>query len=315
MKKLKEVRKEIEEIGGPKHHQKALVKRVLDRFKGMSKDLAWRVAHATKPGKMINSKLYVELGDLWDKGKKRDFEKHLAKNESVEEKSKELSYMKKRQLIKHYNDLGKGKLSALDKIKKLLKDDVNESINEDKFQLVNMSRNTARHADKLAKRVGLDTDFEGGVLGINLTVHGTKKKIEKWLHSLPLDNVDEGKGTDVFNKYNKVIGRMSDKEQGEILDALYTMNTKSGSSYKKAWGKVKELLNMEYVPEGMYTRDDGGAYDGLRIAKYLAHQDGKKWKGMPYGTLSSYIDKGMDMLKRNKSKAREILSKPTPRGY
>ena len=34
-----------------------------------------------------------------------------------------------------------------------------ESVNEDKFQLVNMSRNTARHADKLAKRVGLDTDF------------------------------------------------------------------------------------------------------------------------------------------------------------
>jgi len=281
MKKLKEVRKEIEEIGGPKHHQKALVKRALDRFKGMSKELAWRVSHAVKPGKMINSKLYVELGDLWDKGKKKDFEKHLAKNESVEEnlqalvkpaekkaqafsrivkrsvelKSKELSMRQKRQLIKHYNDLGKGKLSALDKIKKLLKDDVNESINEDKFQLVNMSRNTAKIADKLAKKVGLDTDFEGGVLGITLTVHGTKKKIEKWLHSLPLDNVDEG----------------------------------------------------------MYTKDDGGAYDGLRIAKYLAHQDGKKWKGMPYGTLSSYIDKGMDMLKRNKSKARDILSKPTPR--
>jgi hypothetical protein len=278
MKKLKEVRKEIEEIGGPKHHQKALVKRALDRFKGMSKELAVRVSHAVKPGKMINSKLYVELGDLWDKGKKKDFEKHLAKNESVEEnlqalvkpaekkaqafsrivkrsvelKSKELSRMQKRQLIKHYNDLGKGKLSALDKIKKLLKDDVNESINEDKFQLVDMSRKTAKIADKLAQKAGLDTDFEGGVLGVQLTVHGTKKKIEKWLQSLPLE-------------------------------------------------------------EGMYTRDDGGAYDGLRIAKYLAHQDGKKWKGLPYGTLSSYIDDGMEMLKRNKAKARDILSKPTPR--
>ena len=63
----------------------------------------------------------------------------------------------------------------------------------------------------------------------------------------------------------------------------------------------------------MYTKDDGGAFDGLRIAKYLAHQDGKKWRGLPYGTLSSYIDDGMEMLKRNKSKAREILSKPTPR--
>ena len=131
----------------------------------------------------------------------------------------------------------------------------NESVNEDKFQLVNMSRRTAKIADKLAKRVGLDTDFEGGVLGIDLTVHGTKKKIEKWLHSLPLDNVDEG----------------------------------------------------------MYTKDDGGAYDGLRIAKYLAHQDGKNWDRLPYGILQGYIDDGMEMLKRNKAKARDILSKPTPR--
>ena len=128
----------------------------------------------------------------------------------------------------------------------------NESINEDSFQLVDMSRKTAKIADKLAQKAGLDTDFEGGVLGVQLTVHGTKKKIEKWLQSLPLE-------------------------------------------------------------EGIYTKDDGGAYDGLRIAKYLAHQDGKKWKGLPYGTLSSYISTGMDMLKRNKSKARDILSKPTPR--
>ena len=131
----------------------------------------------------------------------------------------------------------------------------NESVNEDKFQLVNMSRRTAKIADKLAKRVGLDTDFEGNVLGINLTVHGAKKKIEKWLHSLPLDNVDEG----------------------------------------------------------MYTKDDGGAYDGLRIAKYLAHQDGKDFKRLPYGIMQGYIDDGMEMLKRNKAKARDILSKPTPR--
>ena len=129
-----------------------------------------------------------------------------------------------------------------------------ESVNEDSFKLVDMSRKTAKIADKLAQKVGLDTDLEGGVLGIQLTVHGTKKKIEKWLQSLPLE-------------------------------------------------------------EGMYTRDDGGAYDGLRIAKYLAYQDGKPWRNLPYGTLQGYLDTAMDMLKRDKSKARDILSKPTPRGY
>ena len=211
-------------------------------------------------------------------------------------KASQMSMMQKKMLMKHYKDLANGKQSALAKIMKILKDDTDleekgkglwhniqqrrksgkrmrkkgekgaptaaamrsakgESVNEDSFKLVNMSRRTAKIADKLAKRVGLDTDFEGNVLGINLTVHGTKKKIEKWLHSLPLDNVDEG----------------------------------------------------------MYTKDDGGAYDGLRIAKYLAHQDGKDFKRLPYGIMQGYIDKGMDMLKRDKSKARDILSKPTPR--
>jgi hypothetical protein len=129
-----------------------------------------------------------------------------------------------------------------------------ESVNEESFKLVDMSRKTAKIADKLAQKVGLDTDLEGNVLGIQLTVHGTKKKIEKWLQSLPLE-------------------------------------------------------------EGMYTKDDGGAYDGLRIAKYLAYQDGKPWRNLPYGTLQGYLDTAMDMLKRDKSKARDILSQPTPRGY
>ena len=131
----------------------------------------------------------------------------------------------------------------------------NESVNEETFTLVDMSKKTAAIADKLAKKIGLDTDFEGGVTGVELTVKGSKKKVEKWLQSLPTENVNEG----------------------------------------------------------MYTKDDGGAFDGLRIAKYLAHQDGKKWRGLPYGTLSSYIDDGMEMLKRNKAKAKDILSQPTPR--
>lgn len=59
-----------------------LAKRAEKRFKGMDKRLAQRVANAVKPGRMINSKLYVELGDLWDNGDKKGFEKHLKKHEA-----------------------------------------------------------------------------------------------------------------------------------------------------------------------------------------------------------------------------------------
>ena len=208
-------------------------------------------------------------------------------------KLKPFSPLKKKRLLRLYRDVADGKPGAISKVMDMIKDDTDleekgpglwanihkrrksgkrmrkkgekgaptaaamrqakgESVNEDKFQLVDMSRKTAKIADKLAQKVGLDTDLEGGVLGIQLTVHGTKKKIEKWLKSLPLD-------------------------------------------------------------EGRLTGDDGGAYDGLRIAKYLAHQDGETWGRMPYGRMSGYIDKGMDMLKRDKSRARDILSRPTPR--
>ena len=209
-------------------------------------------------------------------------------------KASQMSMMQKKMLMKHYKDLANGKQSALAKIMKILKDDTDleekgkglwhniqqrrksgkrmrkkgekgaptaaamrsakgESVNEAKFSLVDMSKKTAATADKLAQKVGLKIRMSKSPAGgIQLTVDGTKKKIEKWLQSLPLG-------------------------------------------------------------EGMYSRDDGGAYDGLRIAKYLAHQDGKDFKRLPYGIMQGYIDDGMEMLKRDKSKARDILSKPTPR--
>jgi len=45
----------------------ALVKRAMERFKGIDKEMAQRIANAVKPKGTINSKLYVELGDLYDK--------------------------------------------------------------------------------------------------------------------------------------------------------------------------------------------------------------------------------------------------------
>jgi hypothetical protein len=77
--------------------------------------------------------------------------------------------------------------------------------------------------------------------------------------------------------------------------------------------KFKEFRSKINIDEGVYTRDDGGAFKGLRIAKYLAHQDGKSWRRLSYGETSGYIDDGMEMLKKDISKARSILSKPTPR--
>jgi len=45
----------------------ALVKRAMERFKGIDKKMAQKIANAVKPKGTINSKLYVELGDLYDK--------------------------------------------------------------------------------------------------------------------------------------------------------------------------------------------------------------------------------------------------------
>ena len=66
--------------------------------------------------------------------------------------------------------------------------------------------------------------------------------------------------------------------------------------------------------EGRYTSNDGGAFDGLRIAKYLSDKDGnKRWSRVSYGDSDSYLRTAMDMLKKDPKRAREILSRPTPR--
>ena len=58
-----------------------LAKRAQKRFKGIDKKLAQRIANVVKPGRVIQSKIYVELGDLWDSGDKKGFEKLLNKHE------------------------------------------------------------------------------------------------------------------------------------------------------------------------------------------------------------------------------------------
>ena len=88
------------------------------------------------------------------------------------------------------------------------------------------------------------------------------------------------------------------------------MINKSRDSIKKYEKGSKEETEVE---EGRYTANDGGAFDGLRIAKYLAHEDGKSWRKLKYGETKGYLQDAAAMLKNDKSKAKSILSKPTPR--
>ena len=79
------------------------------------------------------------------------------------------------------------------------------------------------------------------------------------------------------------------------------------------WMKQLEMKDIG-VSEGRYTSNDGGAFDGLRIAQYLSDKDGnKRWSRVSYGDSEDYLNQAMTMLKKNPRKAKEILSKPTPR--
>ena len=74
------------------------------------------------------------------------------------------------------------------------------------------------------------------------------------------------------------------------------------------------MKTFKQYNEGIKTMNDGGAWNALRIAKYLSDQDGNpRWSRVPYGTSKSYLETGTAMLKKDPKKAKEILSKPTPR--
>ena len=135
----------------------ALAKRATERFKGIDKKLAQRVADAVKPKGQINTKLYVELGNLWDKNDKKGFEKHLQKNESVNENK----YLKYSDLMKDYavsfaKDGGLGPASkkikaAMDKEKKKL--GIEEGAEKYTVQKGKMQRKVdGKTADKMKKQ-------------------------------------------------------------------------------------------------------------------------------------------------------------------
>ena len=89
------------------------------------------------------------------------------------------------------------------------------------------------------------------------------KEVQNALRFANEEVIGEGKGSDIFKKYGSLINRLSDKEKDEVIELLYTMNTQSGRRYKEAFGKVKELLNMEYIPEDSDMEDINENYRTL----------------------------------------------------
>jgi hypothetical protein len=124
-------------------------------------------------------------------------------------------------------------------------------------------------------------------------------RIDKNLDDLASGKLREGYYSDK-DKKQKATLKKHDKR----------MINKSRDSIKKYEKGSKEETEVE---EGRYTANDGGAFDGLRIAKYLAHEDGKSWRKLKYGDTDSYLRAAADLLKQDKAKAKSILAKPTPR--
>ena len=125
----------------------------------------------------------------------------------------------------------------------------------------------------------------------------------------------------IKRKYGRVIKRALSKGSLELPadaeEALYMYAFDNGEIKTDDPDEFTDWLDnnlKDFVNEGIKTRNDGGAYNALRIAMYLSDQDGNpRWSRVPYGTSKSYLDTGMDMLKKDPKKAKEILSKPTPR--
>ena len=205
-------------------------------------------------------------------------------------KLKPFSPLQKKRLMKHYGDIIKGKPGAIQKVQDILKDDVNEEVINEKM--------TAAQKKKRYEMI--------------------KKAVEKInarnLKRAKADAMKMMKSSGLFDEEKEL------EEKGPGLWANIHKRRKSGKPMRKKGEKgaptaaAMRQAKGESVDEGIYTKDDGGAYDGLRIAKYLAHEDGHtNWKRLSYGQVQDYLDQGMEMLQRDKSKARSILAKPTPR--
>ena len=115
------------------------------------------------------------------------------------------------------------------------------------------------------------------------------------------EGLGEGKGSDLFEKYSSVINRLSDKEKDEVIELLYTMNTQSGRRYKEAFGKVKELLNMEYIPEETNILDSYRQMweQGQKYAPKVEEEtvsEGKEFKDKDIEIVAKFTDRNEHTL-------------------
>lgn len=144
---------------------------------------------------------------------------------------------------------------------------------------------------------------------------GTKKKGGKDVpNCVPEETVDEANLKQLKRKHKRHIDAAKKGKDlpKKVEDELLSWAMDNGEIKTDDADESDEWL-MNNVLEGVYTKNDGGAFDGLRIAKYLAHEDGKSWRRLSYGETEGYLTDAGELLKKDKKRAKDILSKPTPR--
>ena len=165
-----------------------------------------------------------------------------------------------------------------------------------------------------------------GTSQVSMKRKGNEDKIRKYkadgYKEVPVESVAEGKGTDLFKKYNSIINRLSDKEKDEVIELLYQMNSQSGRQYKQAFGKVKELLNLSHTPEGSNIQEARSTISTpmykvlskMGIQQLMKKHDAYINKGetdknhTTISTPSGGFHKDLtNLIKKNKNKIRKLL--------
>jgi len=239
--------------------------------------------------------------------------KKQAREESINEVSRSAMVQKAIDIATSMSGNYTGAFKRIEKIKKGLSKDKNvaKALKLANEETVSENyRTAARHGmgteGKKEARIGLELDYYdktgakymGKIVKkdskgytvkddksgkMHTFVYHDRIKARKFLQKVG-EEMQEGKGTDIFQKYSKVISRLSSKEQDEILDALYTMNTQSGGKTKEAHSKVKELLNLDYTPEGDNIQEK------VEYAEYKFRNKRDAQKALDYFKSQQLID-------------------------
>lgn len=92
-------------------------------------------------------------------------------------------------------------------------------IQEEKFQLVDMDPSTAKVAVQLAKKAGLTPkSYKSRSGGLDISVEGPKKKVAKFIMSLPESNANWAKSLELLKR--KRLSSSDKKKLDAIRDLL-----------------------------------------------------------------------------------------------